>query len=157
MRNVNIVKKLTRKSVIGSPPKIEEPTSLYTIYGVANGTRHSMEDTRGFGEWCALLGTFEAKRTSDGEVFAAPQCFLPEPMNTMIAQQIDSGEVESVQFAFEICVNPSDSPVGYEWAAKPIVAPTLSDPLQDLRAKATLIAPTVSAVPDVNMGDVSLG
>jgi hypothetical protein len=156
MRNVNIVRKLTRKSVIGPPPKVEAETTLYTIYGMANGTRHSVEDNRGFGEWCALMGSFEAKRTSDGQMFAAPQCFLPEPMNQMIANQLDNGEVESVQFAFDIVAMPSDSPVGYEYQAKPIIPPTLSDPLQDLRAKALLSAPQPADIQGANVGDVGL-
>lgn len=56
----------------------------------------------------------------------------------MIAQQIDAGEVESVQFAFEIIATPSESPVGYEYTAKPLIAPSLSDPLAELRNRALM-------------------
>ncbi len=42
---------------------------------------------------------------------------------------------DSVQFAYEIGVKPTDSPIGYEYVTTPIVEPGGADPLADLRSK----------------------
>ena len=111
--------------------KTKTPSALFQVYGHANKVRRGESDN---GPWIGLIGTFEAVRVEDGLVYQSAQCFLPEPMSSMIAETLDGeNSPESVQFAFEVGVKKSDSPVGYEYVTKPIVESTGADPLADLR------------------------
>lgn len=149
---------------------------LFQVYGQATKTKRGESDN---GPYVGLVGRFEAVCISDdstsdnkqdareGTVFAAPVCFLPAPMDEMIAQQLeamepvtdgDGNEVkdadgntkmqrvnDSVEFAFEIGIKLAETSVGYEYTTKPIVDPSAADPLANLRSK----------VPALTSGDKS--
>lgn len=129
-----MLKKLGPKTIMGV--KIEAPeddTLLYTIYGTAKAVRSGESN---FGPWTALVGTFEAVRTHDGEVFTSSNCFLPEPVNSMVATSIRDSENESVEFAVEVYVIPrEDLSIGYEYVAEPVAEVQGADPLAALRQK----------------------
>jgi hypothetical protein len=112
--------------------KTKTGTAIFQVYGMAHKVRRGESDN---GPWVGLVGRFEAVRIEDGVLYAATQCFLPEPMSSMIAEELDGGEdsPDSVQFAFEIGVKKSDSPVGYEYTTKPVIEAGGADPLADLR------------------------
>ena len=135
-----LVRKLSPKTVLEK--KVEAPskaTPLYRVYGIARGVRSGESQ---FGIWTALVGSFEAIRIDDGAVFAGIQCFLPEPMNGMIADKLrHDSETKEVQFAVEVGIKPSDVPVGYEYTSKPIVDVEQADALAGLREKVALPAP----------------
>ena len=147
-----LVRKISSKTVMG---KIEAPTkqtNLFHVYGIAHKVRIGESDK---GPWVALVGRFEAVRISDGQTFEAAQCFLPEPMSSIISEQLsitepvldgdgkavkdENGIVktkrtsDSIRFALEIGVKKSDSPVGYEYTTKPLMNPAEQDVLADLR------------------------
>lgn len=147
---------------------------LFQVYGQATKTKRGESD---MGPFVGLVGRFEAVCITDdstddnkqdpreGTVYAAPICFLPAPMDEMIAQQLeatepvtddDGNEVkdsegnvrtrrvnDSVEFAFEIGIKLAETSVGYEYTTKPIVDPSAADPLANLRTKVpALAAPT---------------
>lgn len=149
-----LIRKLTAKSVCG---KIEKPTKitrLFSVFGIATKTKTGSSD---YGTWTALVGRFEAINIATGEVFEAPQCFLPEPLNTMIAEALDEVEEtedddgnvttervnKSLGFSVEIGIKPSDVPIGYEYTTKENVKADVDDPLAALRetTQKTLPAP----------------
>jgi hypothetical protein len=180
--NAEIVRKVQAKNVIGNVKRFlpelgkdGDPTGavtpLFQVYGHANGTRRGEGDN---GPWVALEGRFEAvnitkdaEGNTDGRVFAGPECFLPEPMQSMIAGELEKTEpetgddgkpvmidgkpkmrrvVDSLEFAFEIGVKRTKTPIGYEYTTKPLIKHGGADPLADLRKKIPALAgPTTVA------------
>lgn len=142
-----LIRKISSKTVLGGPPEVpSKATALYTVIGVATGVRIGQS---AYGEFVALKGQFEATNIETGEAFTAPQCFLPEPLNGMIAAQLAMTDAEgnanakSARFAVEVGVIPAKTVTGYEYTARELVDTTENDPLSDLRkALPALPAPT---------------
>lgn len=136
----SLIRKISAKSVCGKIEKPKKAIGLFVVYGHASKTKTGSTD---YGSWTALVGRFEATNIETGEVFQAPQCFLPEPLNTMIAESLEETETDedgketrvnsSVQFSVEVGIKPSDVPIGYEYTTKEIVEADTADPLAALR------------------------
>ena len=143
----SLIRKISAKTVCGKVEKPEKNTPLFIVGGIANKVKTG-DST--YGTWTALVGQFEATNIETGEVFVGPQCFLPEPMNGMIAASLEMLDDEgkrvnnSVQFAVEVGVKKSDNTVGYEYTAKEIMKSDSADPLAAIRETITkaLPAPT---------------
>jgi hypothetical protein len=136
---LNNVRKLSAKTIMGKIKKDWIPekgsTPLFQVIGQTYGIREGEGE---YGKWTALVGTFEAINLKTGEFFSGPECFLPEPFNSMIANQLKGeGAVKAVDFAFEVGLKPPgpDSTVQYEYTCKPINDPKQGDPLKELRAR----------------------
>ncbi len=151
---MEILRKISAKTVMGKVQRPTKPTKLFTVIGVAHRTRRGDGDN---GPWVSLIGRFEATNILTGEVFTAPQCFLPKPMDEVLAFNLEEMEplldgdgkvqldaddnertkrvTDSVQFAFEVSVKPNETAIGYEYVTSPIVEPGGADPLADLRSK----------------------
>ncbi len=133
---MTIIRKISSKSICGKIEKPEKATRLFTVYGHAMKTKTGSTD---YGTWTALIGRFEAVNLVTGEVFESPQCFLPEPLNTMIQVSLEECDKEgnrinnSVGFSVEVGVKPSDVPCGYEFTTKENVKADTADPLAGLR------------------------
>jgi hypothetical protein len=132
-----LIRKISAKTILGGKPEVpEKPTPLYTVLGIAQKTKNGTSD---FGEWTSLVGQFEAKKIGSDDVVVAPQCFLPEPLNGMIAAQLEETDEDgnrvtsSVQFAIEVGVKPAKTATGYEYTAKEIIDSDKADPLAALR------------------------
>ena len=142
----NLIRKISPKNICGKLDKPEKATALYHVIGIASGTKTGNSD---YGQWIALKGQFEATNVATGEVSAAPICFLPEPLNSMIAAKLDETDKDgnqvnsSVQFAVEVGYKPADNAYGYEYTTKEIIESDQADPLAALRneAKKALPAP----------------
>lgn len=134
----SLIRKISAKTVCGKTEKPEKATALFIVGGIANKVKTG--DSL-YGTWTALIGQFEATNISTGEVFVAPQCFLPEPMNGMIAASLEQVDEDgkrlnaSVQFAVEVGVKKSDNQIGYEYTAKEIMKSDAADPLASIREK----------------------
>lgn len=134
-------RKISAKTVWGKVKKTDIPEKgvkvLFTVIGQAMGVRKGEGE---YGAWIALVGTFEAVNTDTGEVFVGPECFLPEPFNSMIANKLQGeGAVHAIDFAFEVGIKaaPADdlTRVPYEFTCKPLQDPTQADPLLALRGR----------------------
>ena len=140
----SLIRKISAKSVCGKVEKPKKATKLFIVGGIANKVKTG--DSQ-YGPWTALVGQFEATNIETGEVFVGPQCFLPEPMNGMIAaalEMVDDDDKRlnsSVQFAVEVGVKPADNTVGYEYTAKEIMKSDSADPLAAIREKIALALP----------------
>lgn len=132
--SATLIKKISAKTVVGRVTAPEKAMGLFTVVGIANGTRTG---NSAYGDWIALTGQFEATNMETGEAFAAPQVFLPEPLQGMIAAQVRTpdkdGNTPSVQFGVEVGVKPADNSFGFEYTVKEIVNVEQNDPLADLR------------------------
>lgn len=147
--SASLIRKISSKTVLGGVPEVPtKATPLYTVIGVATGVRTGASS---YGEFTALKGQFEATNLATGEQVTAPQCFLPEPLNGMIAAQLamvdDDGNplAKTARFAVEVGVIPAKTATGYEYTARELVDTTENDPLADLRK--ALPAPAKKALP----------
>jgi len=139
---MNLVKKITPKGVCGDIKKrvlmlakdgvIKNGQKIYLMRVVGKATRFDVKMTD-LGESIALKGQFKATNT-DGEEFRAGVCYLPDTGAEVIAGAL-AGDVECVEFAFDISVVTDDSAItGYVYEVKPLIEPAEDDALNRLAA-----------------------
>ncbi len=132
--SASLIKKLSAKTVYGVVKAPEKAMALFTVIGIANGVKTGQST---YGEWVALTGQFEGQNLESGEAFMAPQAFLPEPINGLIAAKVrtpdENGQPVSVRFAVEVGIKPSKSTLGYEYTVRELIDASENDPLADLR------------------------
>lgn len=132
--SAELIKKISAKTVFGNVTAPEKPIELYSVMGIANGIKSGQST---YGEWISLTGQFEAQNMETGEAYAAPQCFLPEPLQGMIVAKIrtpdEQGKTVSVRFAVVVGIKPAKSTLGYEYTVRELVDASENDPLADLR------------------------
>lgn len=139
--SATLIKKISPRHIFGEKPETPKTkTDLYTVLGIASGVKTG---ETAYGPWTKLTGHFEATRVDTGEVFASGEVFLPEPMQSMIAAQLQQRDndgkrvTESVQFSVMVSIKPSSAPVGYEYEARSLVESGGADPLAALRDQTT--------------------
>lgn len=108
--------------------------ALYQVIGQANKIRTGMGDN---GPWTAFCGMMEAN-TPDGEVVRSGEVFLPGGVSDMLESQLLNMQKEDpsaqIQFAFEIGVFESQTPIGYEFDVVSLMKEESSpDPLESLK------------------------
>ncbi len=161
-----ILRKMRPVDIMGKAIKFFIPEEeggmikLYTVYGKARAIRAG---TSTYGEFHALKGMFQSVRAEDEQEFISAECFLPEPMhdhvvNHFLAAKEKGREADMLEFALEVHLKESKMPIGYEYVTVPIVQPSATDDLADLRSKA-LEGPAediegVSSTP-LNLGGVA--
>jgi hypothetical protein len=134
----SLKRKISVREVCGELPRMNtgDPSrELMHVIGKANRVK---EGTGDFGPWQKLLGQFEAVNLATGEIYVAPQCILPEPMNGMIAGQIlnaEPGAAPVIDFALEVGVKATGKAggTGYEFTTRPLVEMRETDALSELR------------------------
>lgn len=145
MSNTQLVKKLGSKQILGNVGKLVaercendgDVYKAYTIFGAVNGTKTGNST---FGEWLAFTGTMEAVNHVTGESFAAAQCFVPEPLQSMMLAELKNSD--SLEFAFSVSVKRRDDlDRKYEYIVTPITETRQADPLAHLRQLVPQIAP----------------
>jgi len=130
---IQLISKISAKTVCGKTEKPTKKELLYTVYGIASGLQTGETS---FGTWEALTGEFEALNASDGSVYRAGRCFLPGIAHSLVAGQLKAlGEDQNkaVRFALQIGVQPSDNKIGYEYTVTPVLKPTEDDAMGELR------------------------
>jgi len=132
------IKKITVKTVHGKVEKPKKDTLLMRVIGVVHGVRTGSTQ---YGDFVAFRGAFKGIRLSDGEVFSAGQCLLPDCVSDTLAATIMQSDVKSADFAFDIGVKPADNAVGYEYYAASLVKASETDPLAALEARITAALP----------------
>jgi len=152
MQSVTMLKKLGAKQVLGDVKKVVASAcpsdgataDVYSIYGVTNGVKTG---TGTYGEWTAFQGKFEAINYTSSEKFAAIQCFIPEPLQTLIKSALQ--ESDDVKFAFTVSVKRRDDlKEGYEYLVTPHSEAQANDPLEGLRALIPTPKPLSLAAPE---------
>ena len=137
MPDLTMKRKITVKDVMGPlvrPNDGDKPTDLFTVIGHATGIRSGEDKYHAGQEFHALTGEFEAVNLATGEIFWAPQCFIPEPMHSLIVAQLTSGKVKALKFSAMVGYKYAKTSVGYEFIVKPLLKPEKSDALEELRA-----------------------
>lgn len=167
---VKMLKKLVAKDIVGRPaltykktfaeedkeqkyPLPMQPRRLYLIFGQARDVKTGTSD---YGPFEEFLGQFEAIVIETGERSVSARCFLQEPAQTMLSEQMAKREnkTDMVAFSFEVGVKPSqkwidtDAGNSYEFTIKAHFELDKADPLAAMRqrlahvVKKALPAPT---------------
>ena len=161
---MKLVKKLGAKQILGDVKKVVaekcendgDSCKVYSIFGVTNGFKTG---TSQYGEWISFIGVMEAINYQTGEQFQATNCFIPEPLQSLIQNAMR--ESESVEFAFSVYVKRrDDTKEGYEYIVEPHKKAQESDPLAALRAlvptepkQAALPEPEQAALPETTQAN----
>lgn len=147
---VQLVKKLSLKSIIGKPDvkalhESGKAIDLFTVGGRLSGKKTGVSQ---FGEWVAFTGSVGAVRHSDGVEFRGAELFLPEVAEAYVLPVVDDAKGQPVDFAFIIGIEPMTKPSGelsYSYTVKPIVAADAVDPMAELMNKMRANVPTLGA------------
>lgn len=115
------------KDIIGFKEK-----DIMQVIGVATATR-SGETT--FGDFMGLRGQFQATNLETGETFRSSQCFLADDLTDLIAAQLSTEGVKTVEFAFMVGIRPNETAIGYEYTARPLMETSNNDPLEKIMAQ----------------------
>lgn len=145
----NLVKKITPKTVCGDVltfikernpnPKKGHSVLLFDLLGIASGVRTGQSN---YGEWLMFTGQFEAVNLDTGEVFNAPQCALPEPVQSMLKHAMT--QHDSADFALRVGAKIVDAELSahthYEYTVSVIKKIDEADALSALRDMRTSFA-----------------
>jgi len=130
-----LIKKITPKTVLGKIKSIAhdltETTPVMRVVGIARGLSTGEGD---YGSWVKFKGDFSATNLLTGDVFRSPACILPGIAGDLIESAVMDSENNGVEFGFDITLEPSDSPVGYEFSAIPLLETKEETPLDSLMA-----------------------
>lgn len=156
-RQAKLLRKISPATVCGTvnpdmPSPIKEARNLYDLFGIAVKTKTGHTDK---GDWLSFIGEFEAV-TPDGEIFAAPRCFVPQPFEDMLfaqlAQAQEADPKATVQFAVRVAIVPprkgKPSAVGYEYTVTPLVDSRETSPLALLKEQAGRTHPALTHNPE---------
>lgn len=126
-----IVKKITVKGIVGE--KIERPEKarpVAHIYGTVNAMKPGQTQ---YGNFVRFIGRFEGVNLETGDVTASGALILPGIAENLLAGAISADQAEAVDFAFEVGVKPSKSPVGYDFTVRSLIEHRGADPLAAIR------------------------
>lgn len=148
---MKLLKKISAKTVCGPMPpkgwsekgKDAPALELYRVAGMATGV---VKGETQYGEWKALTGKFQAINCGTGEVSVSGRCHLPEPLISMIAAAIESGEQSSAQFAVLVGLTRQQTPQAlaqendgkgakHEYTTVSLMPESEADPVAALAAK----------------------
>ena len=135
MSKAKLIKKITPKTVLGKIKDIAhgmtEPKAVMRIVGIARGLTTGEGD---YGSWVKFKGDFTAINLLTGESYRAPACILPGIAGDLIEASVMDADNNAVEFGFDVVLEPSDSPVGYEFGAVPLIETKEETPLDALMA-----------------------
>lgn len=153
------LKKITFRDVVGKPEKIKHKIQVPTADGMSTeekevwlarpgdlmaviGKAHNHRSgNTPLGDYMEFVGTFEAYRLSDGEVFQSTRCIFPPIAGDMAEEAYLSAKRNDdsaiVEFGFVVGVEPDHrSAEGYRFTCKPLRAEAdrSADPLAELKS-----------------------
>lgn len=149
--SLTMLKKLGAKQILGNVKQTVKEfcandgdvIPAYSIFGTANGVKSGVSQ---YGDWAAFVGNMEAINHGTGERFAAVQCFIPEPLQTILLKGLE--EHENIEFSFTVKVKRRDDlKEGYEYLVEPHKNASEADPLEKLRNMVPNI-PALKKLPD---------
>jgi hypothetical protein len=110
---------------------VKETRFVARIMGIAQSVQ--VEDGA-LGTYRKFTGEFKGIN-ADGEEFVSAVCYLPAPVDSLLASHMASNDGAAVNFAFDISIAPNDSPIGYEYVVSTLLETKPSNPLAELMSK----------------------
>lgn len=126
-KDPSLVKKITVKTVCGQLAKPETNKLIMRIFGQATGVKPGQSN---LGEYVALIGSFEAVKLETGEIYRSGRAILPPLVSDLITGKMTG---DTTQFAFDVGIKPSASPVGYDYYCVSLIPSGDTDPLSTLK------------------------
>ena len=124
---------------LGNPKRVEDADGkrrviLGTILGRASGVKAT--ELRGE-MFMALTGAFEGiPAEADKPIIRAGICYLPGGFQESVLEALNGGaDGTVVDFAMEFAADFAKNPIGYSYAAKPLLNKASNDPLASLKAE----------------------
>lgn len=125
--------KISIKDLLAAP---ETTMPVMRVIGLAMGVKKGDSN---YGEWTALLGTFQCTNLQTGEASEAATLFLPEVALIPIQVALSAEGVRGVEFAIDISVryveNGKPGGVPYEYTWTPLLPPDQNDPITRIKNK----------------------
>jgi hypothetical protein len=140
---MKLLKKLTTKTVRGKKfegfdkeAELGAEKTLMIVYGRADGYVHGTNTMPNgdVSEFKKFKGAFAAVNSDTEEECRSGLLILPEVAEGLLAGMLDTEGVESVNFGFKLNVRKTESPIGYEYNAEPLLSDDSVDPLASVRA-----------------------
>lgn len=135
------ISKISVKTVCGKVEAPEEPKDLMVVTGVA---RSFKTVTTTYGDSIGLKGDFIGVNVETGEMKRSNTCYLPEIALSPILSTLEQEDVNQVEIAVKIGIEPSDNPVKYAYYAEFLREPE-NDPI---RALADDVMQAMKALPE---------
>ena len=147
--STKILKKLTVKTVQGKklePFGTDDPVGaerpVMTVYGRADGLQGGTNTLPNgdVSEFVKFKGHFAAYagEMGAGDEYRSGILIMPEVASTLLESQLSRDGVTSVQFGFVISIKKTETTVGYEYVATPLMEDASdADPLAALRDQMT--------------------
>lgn len=134
------VKKLSASVIMGTVPKPAKgkTVALYRIVGICSGDVRMVKTK--FGDSVGIKGQFKAIRFEDRAGFESGELFLPDIANNIILPQL-KGDGAAVEFGFDVYVKGNETPIGYEYGIKTLVAVKESAAMTALMEKGLTASP----------------
>lgn len=138
-KKAETVRKITIKEVFGDKAAVRAAVEkakngqahLFTVIGVVNGAKPGSTQ---LGDYCKLVGDFEAVNLATGEVKQSSACILPNFLGDPIAAAVQRPNAESVQFAITIGAKADPkSLTGYTYTGESVLPPSDHSPIAMLR------------------------
>lgn len=146
---MQLLKRISTRSVFGSKEdiqrlvlsneKINHP--LYRVYGYATGyvtgaSKFKNADGTDQPDWVCIAGDFEAINTN-GEVFNAALCFLPNYITGPIVQALkENSDISQIEIAYDIVAQyDKQSATSYTYLAQSVRRAGEVSQLESLREK----------------------
>lgn len=146
-----ILSKLSIKTAFGDTAQFKTFAGLTPVLRVIGMVRAKEVGTTTFGDFVRFKGEFHATNLLTGEVSASAVCFLPSPVDQMLADVLNGrpeGDKNPVEFGFDISVLPDPkTEVGYQYRVTTLLEAKQSNPMEDLMAKLTAAKPLAIAAP----------
>lgn len=96
-----------------------------------------------YGETVEFIGNFEATDILTGEIYRGSRLFLPPVLTDMLRAEVVAAGETGVQFAFDIGIDSANNAHGYQYTITPLTAPSVSDPLAQMKAALLANAPAL--------------
>lgn len=144
MPKMKLLKKLTIAKVLGrrvdkfnNDDPVGKERILMTVYGRADSAEQGTHTLANgdVSEYVKFRGSFAAiEPGEDATECRSGVMILPEVAGDMLYGMVGAEGVESVNFGFNIGIRKTETTVGYEYFAEPLIEQADSDPLAALRS-----------------------
>ncbi len=134
----NILKKISTKTAVTTHDFkiITKQTPVLRIFGILRNIE--VGEHAQYGRFLKFKGDFQATDLRTGDISVSSVAFLPSPVDEMLEEAFKGGDGASVEFGFDISVNPRpDTAIGYEFVVSSVLESRVSDPMQALLEKAS--------------------
>ena len=156
---MKLLKKITVKTVhgkklepFGTDEKIGAERIVLTVYGRADKSEEGENQlpSGDISQYTKFRGDFVAYpgQMGEGDQCRSRVMILPEVAGGLLASLLESEETQAVNFGFLIGIKKTETPIGYEYFATPLIEEAAdADPLAAIAKQVTAAIPHMKKAP----------